>query len=70
MSKALNDFQTELDALLAKHGIQTFVVIARDPDNHDTMSSFDGDYSWIAGQCLFMSSLLAARWNKDRLTPG
>lgn len=66
MADTFNEFQTELEALRVRYGIETFLFIAESPFNEDVATIFGGSSAWIAGQAAFTADLMAKRWNADR----
>lgn len=58
--------QAEVDEVLKKQGIGTYVVILKCPDSDLDATSFSGSYPWIAGHCSFMVDLIQRRYNADR----
>lgn len=61
--------QADIDEVLKKHGVETYVVILKCPDSDNEATSYNGAYAWIAGHCSFMVDLMRHRYNADRYEP-
>ena len=61
--------QLEIDAVLKKYGIGTYMVIFKDPDSDAEATNFDGSYAWLAGHAAFILDLMQRRYNADRYVP-
>lgn len=66
MSTTVEKAQAEIDDVLKKHGIGTYLVILKDPDSDNESTCYNGAYAWLAGHAAFMVDLMQQRYNADR----
>lgn len=66
MKGTLRDARIELEAVLSKHGIETFVVMWRDPDSEDAEWITKGCRYWRIGTL----QALAAEELRSATEPG
>lgn len=56
----------EMEAIRKKYGIETYVIIFKDPDSDMESTTFGGALAWICGHCEFIADLMKKRYNSDR----
>ena len=66
MSDPFKEFSADLDALLVRHGIETYLIVCKSPFNDDVATRFGGSSAWTAGQAMFHVDLMNKRWNEGR----
>lgn len=58
--------EAEIAEVLKKYGVQTYVIVLKDPDSDNVCTVYDGSYAWICGHAAFMVDLMQRRYNADR----
>ena len=65
MDNAADRALDEIDEVLKKYGIGTFLVVMRDPDNTDEALRAGGNKAWLLGQTVILGDKIVRYWNDE-----
>ncbi len=62
---ACDKAQEEIDEVLKKHGIGTYIVVMKDPDTQSERRCYNGSMAWVVGHCSFLKDEVIRRYNSS-----
>lgn len=60
-----NTAMEEVDGVLKKHGIGSFIIVLKDPDSDTEVRNTNGSWAWIGGHGQFLAALAEKKYNSE-----